>query len=487
MSDVQIPSSLTNAKIVIVFGAFRSGVRGGMLSVLWRARRFVEYGLSAQILTFDYHLDYPLIREQLVQSGRMNDQVDLVNIHEYLKSDALDSLPVIDAKPVGDDFEESEADVLRYKLIIRSRSWPIGEDKHFVEYFRDNGSIYMRATVIGDRSMWKGAQDIQLLGSDGQVRAELASTRDLWAFWLQQISGDDEVFVIQDFQYMSQSGDEIFFDLISGSNVYNYRVAHGATLAAPITPTTHLVPGWAAADRYNAESDGLVFLTDQQLEHWSDRFGQNPNQFSIPHECMVDSFEQSNQDGERCILIASLTPLKRVGDAILAFSGVLKKRPGATLEVFGEGPSRDDLLKLIAELGVEHAVVLHGYSAGAAQACAGAALSLLTSTREAFGMTILESMSRGCPVVAYDIDYGPRTMISHGKDGYLVESGDIAELERAMLRVLEADSASRDRMRAAALEKAKTYSGPAVIQRWIDMFESSQIRRGVTAARRESL
>ncbi len=49
----------------------------------------------------------------------------------------------------------------------------------------------------------------------------------------------------------------------------------------------------------------------------------------------------------------------------------------------------------------------------------------MTSSFEGYPLATLESMSRGCPVVSYDIRYGPREQISDGVDGFLVPPGDI--------------------------------------------------------------
>ena len=47
----------------------------------------------------------------------------------------------------------------------------------------------------------------------------------------------------------------------------------------------------------------------------------------------------------------------------------------------------------------------------------------MTSSFEGYPLSTLESMSRGCPVVSYDIKYGPREQITDGVDGFLVPRG----------------------------------------------------------------
>ena len=71
---------------------------------------------------------------------------------------------------------------------------------------------------------------------------------------------------------------------------------------------------------------------------------------------------------------------------------------------------------------------------------------------EAFGLVALEAMSAGRPVIASNIG-GLPDIISDGKNGILVEPGDVEALRAALARVL-ADSALRSRLRAAAKRRA---------------------------------
>ena len=49
----------------------------------------------------------------------------------------------------------------------------------------------------------------------------------------------------------------------------------------------------------------------------------------------------------------------------------------------------------------------------------------MTSLFEGYPLSTLESLSHGCPVISYDIKYGPREQISEGVDGFLVPAGGI--------------------------------------------------------------
>ena len=46
---------------------------------------------------------------------------------------------------------------------------------------------------------------------------------------------------------------------------------------------------------------------------------------------------------------------------------------------------------------------------------------LLTSQYEGFGLTLMESIEMGCPVLSYNVRYGPSEIIQNGINGYLIE------------------------------------------------------------------
>ena len=61
---------------------------------------------------------------------------------------------------------------------------------------------------------------------------------------------------------------------------------------------------------------------------------------------------------------------------------------------------------------------------------------LMTSSFEGYPLSTLESMSRGCPVVSYDIKYGPREQITDGVDGFLVPRATSTRLAQRVIELL---------------------------------------------------
>jgi phosphatidylinositol alpha-mannosyltransferase len=148
--------------------------------------------------------------------------------------------------------------------------------------------------------------------------------------------------------------------------------------------------------------------------------------------------------------------------------------PGAArLIVLGDGPERPTFEALAAELQVPVRF------AGAVRDerpdfYASADLLVCPTTIASFGITLLEGMAAGVPIVASDID-GYREILTNGQEGLLVDTQQPRQLADAM-NALFADPERRRMMGEAGRRKASTYDWPLVASRILDVY------RGLTVA-----
>lgn len=124
------------------------------------------------------------------------------------------------------------------------------------------------------------------------------------------------------------------------------------------------------------------------------------------------------------------------------------------LHVAGSGKANYEiaLRRYASAAGVTDRVVWHGYMADPSPLMASADIGVVpTIACEAFGLTVVEFMQQGVPVVATG-NGGPREIISDGTDGILVPPGDAGAISRAV-SMLAGDKAMRDKMAAEARKK----------------------------------
>jgi len=171
-------------------------------------------------------------------------------------------------------------------------------------------------------------------------------------------------------------------------------------------------------------------------------------------------------DSSAKVVIAAgrLVPLKRYDLLIEAFARVAAEHPDWQLRIYGIGDEHDHLRRLIERLGLSDNVFLMGAATPMEAEWVKASIGAAASDFDAFGMTIVEAMRCGLPVVSTDCPHGPGEIIKDGADGRLVPVGDRDALGAALLDLVR-DPELRRRMGRTAIENARRFApGPVVAQ-----------------------
>ncbi|MGK3710686.1 glycosyltransferase [Arthrobacter sp. IK3] len=166
----------------------------------------------------------------------------------------------------------------------------------------------------------------------------------------------------------------------------------------------------------------------------------------VPQELRVTSISQpipdavqdlsgSSREADKFAFFGRLTSVKNVIPLVRSFTEVLKCLPGASLDIYGEGPLEVELRKVISDLQLRGNVRLMGHTDEATVRMRDYAAIILPSSFEAFGLVIGEAMLNETPVISFDSDYGPREIITHGVDGVLVPPSDFSALAKSVVQL----------------------------------------------------
>ena len=100
---------------------------------------------------------------------------------------------------------------------------------------------------------------------------------------------------------------------------------------------------------------------------------------------------------------------------------------------------------------------------------------VLSSRYEGFGMVITEAMSCGVPPVSFTCPCGPRDIIDDGKNGLLVENGNIEMLAEKICYLIENDEIRR-KMGQQARFDVERFKIEQIAEQWKQLFESLTLK-----------
>jgi len=158
-----------------------------------------------------------------------------------------------------------------------------------------------------------------------------------------------------------------------------------------------------------------------------------------------------------------------------AWAPVAERHPDWRLRLRGNGHLRERLEGMIERHGLADAVTLEGPAEDIGADMAQASVFVLSSRFEGFPLILLEAMSKGMGVVAFDCPTGPADIVEDHVNGLLIPAQDVEGLSRGILEMIE-DQELRLRAAAAAVRTAERYTIEAIGPQWEALFR--ELRAG---------
>ena len=177
------------------------------------------------------------------------------------------------------------------------------------------------------------------------------------------------------------------------------------------------------------------------------------------------------------LLLGTLEPRKNVGVLLDAFTQLARTESRARLVMAGSAtPDADTWLTRISQQPLKNRIEYVGYVADERREplFAGARALVLPSLDEGFGLTALEAMSAGVPLIASNRGSLPEVV---GNGGLLLEPDDVAAWASAIDRVTRDDVWARE-LACAGLERAKSFTWAGSAARLGQAYRDAVRRRG---------
>ena len=224
------------------------------------------------------------------------------------------------------------------------------------------------------------------------------------------------------------------------------------------------------------QSDAVTAVSESLKNSTYEHFGISreihviPN-FVVPNEENRDFSEHMRRkyacDGERIIChVSNFRKVKRVEDVLRVFAKVNAVNP-AKLILVGDGPERYNCERLCRELNLCERVIFLGKVRDTAHVLEIADVFLLPSETESFGLAALEAMAVGVPVISSNTGGIPEVNI-HGYSGYLSDVGDVDDMAKNMLLLLQEENLKGFKLNAK--ERSKAFSLDSILPKYEEIY-----------------
>jgi glycosyltransferase involved in cell wall biosynthesis len=230
-----------------------------------------------------------------------------------------------------------------------------------------------------------------------------------------------------------------------------------ARRGAAVTAVSHLTAARVAADRGGREVPVL------------------PN--GIPFAAIRRAADEATEAGPPLLFAGRLTRERRLDLLLAALARLTAGHAGLLLTIAGDGPSRGDLERRAADLGLSAAVRFTGKLPSHAlwRAMGGACVAVQPSSQDSFGMFPLEAMAAGLPVVYCLAPASAVPELVRDQVEGLAADPEPEALAAALGRLLD-DPAARGRLAAAALVRAREFDWKVLAARVESFYE--EVLRG---------
>lgn len=472
----------------------KGGITSAMMS---RSKLFQENGIKADLITFNYDLEYESMTNRLIELGKLDRKTKIMNLHNYYREKFTVSQGVKYEKPtskffsiVGNDKHHFDNGVLtciehyndHEELFELSFYDEIGSLKEAVELrkgfihrkstFKDGIIVYERLLTIDGfcyltrkfDSKTQKIHEVLLFDRHENIVKRFENDAKLASHWMSELcERDEDSILIVDGQGSLSRALEV-------DNAKKYYIIHQNHLQNPYTIGSPIGKVYEGVFKNAKKLDGLIVLTEKQKRDVELQFQLN-NLHVIPNYSQIHEFEAWEKDQFKVTMVSRLAKTKRIDKTIDLFSIVAESEPKARLEIFGDGPEKKNLMDIVKKKNLNKNVIFKGHTKNVQKEMSESIATVLTSDAEGFGLVIAESLLSETPVVALDCNYGPSDIITNGSDGYVAD--DIQSMADKLIQLINDPEKSTEMGKIGRKNIKLKYSKEAILSSWINLFESA--------------
>lgn len=276
-------------------------------------------------------------------------------------------------------------------------------------FYNEDGTVAFDEVIDGEQHIYRFKDQI------------LFSREELIAYFLKCLKfSKDDVIIIDRSSEIGQAVLEVRGDAKLGSVVHAEHYSENATTDQTILWNNYYEYEFMHADHF----DFFICSTEAQSKTLRSQFkkylNQEPKVVTIPVGALEKLSRPRKKRREFGLITASrLASEKHIDWLILAVVKAKKVLPDLSFDIYGKGGEEDKLRKIIKENHAEDYIRLMGH-ADMKNVYKQYQAYIAGSTSEGFGLTLMEAVGSGLPIIGFDVPYGNITFIENEKNGLLI-------------------------------------------------------------------
>jgi N-acetyl-alpha-D-glucosaminyl L-malate synthase BshA len=245
---------------------------------------------------------------------------------------------------------------------------------------------------------------------------------------------------------------------------------------------TGLEPSFLPTMKFSIEkADGVTAVSKFLADKTNTQYQIDKHIEVIPNFVDIEKFKRQDDEQTNCfkknfapnnekilIHISNFRALKRVQDVIKIYDEV-RKKVDSKLILVGDGPDRSDCELLVRELELTDHVRFMGKQDALVELLSISDIFIMPSQSESFGLSALEAMSCGVPVISSSVGGLPELNL-HRETGFIAEIGDVDRMAKYAVDLLS-DPRRYEAMSKNARKRAEDFSEDKVVPMYEKFYE----------------
>jgi glycosyltransferase involved in cell wall biosynthesis len=210
----------------------------------------------------------------------------------------------------------------------------------------------------------------------------------------------------------------------------------------------------------------IISISEHTTHKLKNELNSKKPTYTVPNGIEFDLITKIKPAKEKTdvIFVGRLISHKNIDILIKSIKLIKEKNPEIKSLIIGDGPEKKKLEELTQKLNLEKNIKFLGFLENHDDVYAimkSSKVFVLPSTREGFGIVVIEANACGIPVIAIDHkDNAARDLIEEGKNGFVCQLNE-EEIAKRIMRILE--NSSGRKMKEVCMDLAKKYDWDRIV------------------------